>query len=41
MVRKEETYLKLKENPKEVRLDELCHAAEVFSFRLRGGRGSH
>lgn len=41
MGRKEELYRRLKENPKDVRFEELCRTAEVFSFKFRGGRGSH
>ncbi len=37
----EESYRRLKENPKDVRFEELCRAAELFGFRFRGGRGSH
>jgi hypothetical protein len=31
----------LKRNPKNVRFDKLCSAAEAFGFRLKGGKGSH
>ena len=31
----------LKRNPKNVRFDKLCNAAEAFGFRLKGGKGSH
>jgi hypothetical protein len=31
----------LKKNPKNVRFEKLCKAAEVFGFSVRGGRGSH
>jgi hypothetical protein len=29
------------ENAKNVRFDDLCHAAEVFGFHRRGRKGSH
>jgi len=38
---REEIYQKLKENPKNVRFEELCRAAELFGFEFRGGKGSH
>lgn len=41
MGRREELYRRLKENPKDVRFEELCRAGEVFGFKFRGGRGSH
>lgn len=31
----------LKGNPKNIRFEDLCQAAEVFGFRLKGGKGSH
>lgn len=34
-------YQKLKEQPKNVRFEELCRAAELFGFEFRGGKGSH
>ena len=33
------TYESLKHNPKNVRFDDLCRAAETFGFFLRGGKG--
>jgi len=36
-----EIYQKLKDNPKNVRFEELCRAAELFGFEFRGGKGSH
>jgi predicted RNA binding protein YcfA (HicA-like mRNA interferase family) len=41
MMNRVEIYLKLKEQPKNVRFEELCRAAELFGFELRGGKGSH
>ena len=38
---REELYRKLKRNPKDVRFAELCRAAELFGFKLRGSKGSH
>ncbi|VUT26531.1 MAG: hypothetical protein MASP_01558 [Candidatus Methanolliviera sp. GoM_asphalt] len=40
-MKKREIYRKLKENPKNVRFEELCTAAELFGFKFRGGKGSH
>jgi len=41
LMSKKEIYKKFKENPKNVRFEELCKAAELFGFKLRGGKGSH
>ena len=41
MTKKREIYEKLKNNPRNVRFEELCKAAELFGFRFRGGKGSH
>ncbi len=38
---RKEIYQKLKKNPKNVRFEELCRAAELFGFTFRGGSGSH
>lgn len=38
---RKEVYQKLKKNPKKVRFEELCRAAELFGFEFRGGSGSH
>jgi hypothetical protein len=35
-MKREEIYQKLKENPKNVRFEELCRAAELFGFAFRG-----
>ena len=34
-------YELLKGNPKNIRYEDLCQAAEAFGFCLRGGKGSH
>ncbi len=34
-------YDDLKKNPKNVRFNRLCAAAELFGFRFKGGKGSH
>jgi len=39
--RKVEIYKELKNNPKNIRFEELCKAAETFGFKFRGGKGSH
>ena len=38
---KKEIYKKFKGNPKNVRFEEICRAAELFDFKFRGGKGSH
>jgi hypothetical protein len=38
---KSSVYDELKKNPKSVRFNRLCGAAELFGFRFRGGKGSH
>ncbi|UCE36190.1 MAG: type II toxin-antitoxin system HicA family toxin [Thermoplasmata archaeon] len=32
---------RLKRNPKNVRFNKLCKAAEAFGFEYKGGKGSH
>ncbi|MDK2974180.1 MAG: hypothetical protein PWP08_551 [Methanofollis sp.] len=34
-------YELLKSNPKNIRYEDLCQAAEAYGFRLKGGKGSH
>lgn len=38
---KREIYEEFKRNPKNVRFEEICRAAELFGFAFRGGKGSH
>ena len=38
---KREIYEKLKKNPANVGLEEICKIAKLFGFRFRGGKGSH
>jgi len=40
-MKKKEIYEELKRNPKNVRFESLCKAAELFGFKFRGGKGSH
>lgn len=40
-MKKREIYTKIKENPKNVRFEDLCSAAELFGFKFKGGKGSH
>ncbi len=40
-INKKKVYEQLKINPKNVRFEALCKAAELFGFRFRGGKGSH
>lgn len=32
---------KIKNNPKDVRFNDICRLAEYFGFTYRGGKGSH
>ena len=32
---------KVRNNPKNVRFDEICKLAEAFGFKYKGGKGSH
>ena len=38
---REGIYQGLKERATNVRFEELCRAAELFSFKFKGGKGSH
>jgi hypothetical protein len=38
---KKNLYVQLKHNPRNIRFELLCRAAEKFGFVYRGGRGSH
>lgn len=38
---KNKLYKELKVNPKNIRFERVCHAAELFGFRFKGGKGSH
>lgn len=38
---KRELYEEFKRNPRNIRFDDLCRAAELFGFSFRGGKGSH
>lgn len=38
---KKEIYEELKRNPKNVKFEKICRAAELFGFKFRGGKGSH
>ena len=40
-MRKRSIYDNLIHNPKNIRFEGLCHAAEKFGFVCRGGKGSH
>jgi hypothetical protein len=39
--RKTKILATFRENPKNVRFNELCKAAELFGFKYKGGKGSH
>ena len=41
MSKPEKLFAKIKNNPQDVRFDEICKIAEVFGFRYKGGKGSH
>ena len=38
---KRKIYERFKRNPKNVRFESICRAAEGFVLRFRGGKGSH
>ena len=38
---KRNIYERFKRNPKDVRFESICKAAEVIGFRFRGEKGSH
>ena len=38
---RKEKYEELKNNPINVRFEVSCRTAELFGFKLRGGKGSH
>lgn len=40
-MKKQEIYKEFKNNPKNVRFDSICRAAQVFDFKFKGGKGSH
>ena len=40
-VDKSDVYDELNKNPKNVRFNRLCSAAEIFGFKFRDGKGSH
>ncbi|MDP2277566.1 MAG: type II toxin-antitoxin system HicA family toxin [Nitrospirota bacterium] len=37
----EKLFDRIKNNPQNVRFDEICKLAEVFGFKYKGGKGSH
>lgn len=41
MGKPERLFAKLKNNPQDVRFDEIYKLAEAFGFRYKGGKGSH
>ena len=41
MSKPEKLFAKIKNNPQDIRFDEICKIAEVFGFRCKGGKGSH
>ncbi len=38
---KRRAFTEIKDNPKNVRFNNMCNIAEAFGFRFRGGKGSH
>lgn len=40
-MKQKRAYELLKGNPKNIRYEDLCQAAEAFGFCLKGGKGSH
>jgi hypothetical protein len=41
MSRAEKLFDKVRNNPQNVRFDEICKLAEAFGFKCKGGKGSH
>ena len=41
MSKAEKLFDRIKNNPQNVRFDEICKMAEAFGFKYRGGKGSH
>jgi len=41
MGKPEKLFAKVKNNPQDVRFDEICKLADVFGFKYKGGKGSH
>lgn len=41
MSKLEKLFDRIKNNPQNVRFDEICKIAEAFGFRYKGGKGSH
>ena len=41
MSKPEKLFAKIKNNPQDIRFDEICKIAEVFGFKYKGGKGSH
>ncbi len=41
MSKLEKLFVKAKNNPQNVRFDEICKLAELFGFKYKGGKGSH
>lgn len=41
MGKPEKLFAKVKNNPQDIRFDEICKLADAFGFRYKGGRGSH
>ncbi|MBI4709689.1 MAG: type II toxin-antitoxin system HicA family toxin [Nitrospirae bacterium] len=41
MSKTEKLFDKVKNNPQDIRFDEICKLAEIFGFRYKGGKGSH
>ncbi|MBI4837930.1 MAG: type II toxin-antitoxin system HicA family toxin [Nitrospirae bacterium] len=37
----EKFFVGIKNNPQDVRFDEICRLAELFGFKYKGGKGSH
>jgi hypothetical protein len=41
MSKAEKLFAKVRNNPQNVRFNEICKLAEAFSFKYKGGKGSH
>jgi hypothetical protein len=41
MSRAGKLYDKVRNNPRDVKFDEMCRLADAFGFKYKGGKGSH
>ena len=41
MGKPEKLFAKIKNNPQDIRFNEICKLADAFGFKYKGGKGSH